>query len=358
MPARLTSSSNRPSLLERLEFAGARMLFKLPHPVQRILSGRRATVIGGRTLHPEMQLLLTLHALLRPGLTRRRSPARSREDLRRDTRSAAGRTVNVGSVVDITIPSAGGTIGARHYAPAAPEPRPLLVYYHGGGFVAGDLDTHDSVCRRLCRCADMHVLAVDYRLAPEHRFSTAVDDAFAAFRWARTNASGLGAIAERVAVAGDSAGANLAAVVCLRAKADGGTAPYAQAMFYPVLDRTIDRPSMTTLSTGFLLTREDIDWFLLQYTGSTVPQPVPEMYPLCAKDLSGLPPALIVTAGFDPLRDEAEDYAIALRNAGVPVMLREFEGLLHGFCNMAALCPSCETAVQEIAADMRAMIEA
>jgi acetyl esterase/lipase len=352
------SSSNSPSLLERLEFAGARMLFALPHAVQRVLSGRRAIVIEGRTLHPEMQLLLTLHALLRPWRVRTRTPARSRQELRRDTRSVAGPTVDVGAVVDIDIPSTVGAIGARHYAPAGHEPRPLLVYYHGGGFVAGDLDTHDSVCRRLCRYADLHVLSIDYRLAPEHRFPAAVDDAFTAFRWARANASGLGAIPERVAVGGDSAGANLAAVVCLRAKADGGPAPCAQAMFYPVLDRTIDRQSMKTLSKGFLLTREDIDWLLLQYTGSIVPQPDPEMYPLCAKDLSGLPPALIVTAGFDPLRDEGADYAIALRDAGVPATLHEYEGLLHGFCNMAALCQACETAAREIAADLRTMIDA
>ncbi len=352
------SSSNRPSLLERLEFAGARMLFVLPHTVQRVLSGRRAIVIDGRTLHPEMQLLLTLHALLRAWFTRTRTPMRSREELRRDTRSVAGRTVEVGSVVDVTIPSAGGTIGARHYAPAGDEPGPLLVYYHGGGFVAGDLDTHDSVCRRLCRYADLHVLSIDYRLAPEHRFPAAVDDAFTAFRWARANASGLGVIPERVAVGGDSAGANLAAVVCLRAKADGGPVPCAQAMFYPVLDRTTDRRSMKTLCQGFLLTRKDIDWFLLQYTGSIVPQPNSEMYPLCAKGLSGLPPALIVTAGFDPLRDEGADYTTALRNAGVPATLREYEGLLHGFCNMAALCPACETAMTEIAADVRALIDA
>jgi acetyl esterase len=115
---------------------------------------------------------------------------------------------------------------------------------------------------------------------------------------------------------------------------------------------------MKTLSKGFLLTREDIDWYLLQYTGSTVPQPIPEMYPLCAKDLSGLPPALVVTAGFDPLRDEGGDYAVALRDAGVPATLREYEGLLHGFCSMAALCPVCETALKEVAADVRAMIGA
>jgi acetyl esterase len=115
---------------------------------------------------------------------------------------------------------------------------------------------------------------------------------------------------------------------------------------------------MKTLSKGFLLTREDIDWLLLQYTGSIVPQPDPEMYPLCAKDLSGLPPALIVAAGFDPLRDEGADYAIALRDAGVPATLHEYEGLLHGFCNMAALCQACETAAREIAADLRTMIDA
>ncbi len=223
---------------------------------------------------------------------------------------------------------------ARHYAPAG-APQPLLVYYHGGGFVAGDLDTHDGLCRRICRDADMHVLSVDYRLAPEHPFPAAVDDAMAAFRWAYAHAAALGAMPGKVAVGGDSAGGNLAAVVGQMTAAAGGPAPCAQILLYPPTDRTTTRPSLELFGDGFFLTRADIDWYHLQYTGSTIAQPDPAQNPLCAKDFSGLPPALVVTAGFDPLRDEGEAYADALRQAGVPVILKRFDGLLHGFCSMA-----------------------
>ncbi len=303
-----------------------------------------------------MQLLLRLRNAWRSASDARPPPPDAREAFRNDTATIAGPPIAVGAVTDLTIDRADGAMAARHYAPAGNGRRPLLVYYHGGGFVIGDLDSHDSVCRRLCRDADIHVLSVDYRLAPEHRFPAAVEDAFTAFRWAAANADRLGALPSCVAVGGDSAGGNLAAVVSQQALADGGPTPCAQLLLYPPLDRTTVRPSLAHFENGFLLSRADIDWYHLQYTGSTVVQPDPAQNPLCAREFAGLAPALIAVAGFDPLRDEGEAYAQALRQAGVPVTLKRFEGLLHGFCSMATISTACDAAVGEIIAEFRRMM--
>jgi len=343
---------------QRFELAVARRLLTLPGPLQVCLSGRPPVVVAGQTLHPQMQLLLALHAWLRPGPLSGRTPREARATLRAEAIGISGRPVEVGAVADLTIETDSGVRAARHYAPLAGGPQPLLVYFHGGGFVAGDIETHDCVCRRICRHAGIHVLSVDYRLAPEHPFPAAVEDAVAAFRWARARAPSLGARPDKVAVGGDSAGGNLAAVVCLKAARDGSPAPCAQILLYPPMDRTTDRPSIALFRDGFLLTREDMDWYQLQYTGTTRAQPIPEQYPLCADDLSGLAPALIVTAGFDPLRDEGEAYAFALRRAGVTAELRRFDGLLHGFCSMAPIAPVCEAAMREICAEISALLDA
>jgi acetyl esterase len=303
-----------------------------------------------------MQLLLALANRWRAPARPSQPVAEARQDFRRDALMVSGRPVSVGAVTDRRIDWGACAMAARHYAPDAGRTRPLLVYYHGGGFVHGDIDTHDAVCRRLCRHADLHVLSVDYRLAPEHPFPAAVDDAFAAFRWACANAAQLGALPDRVAVGGDSAGGNLAAVVAQRTKARGGPAPCAQMLLYPTLDRTTRRPSFELFGEGFLISRADIADHHLQYTGTMVPSRDPAQNPLCCDDLSGLAPALIVTAGFDPLRDEAEAYAVVLRGAGVPAVLRRFDGLLHGFASMAPICPVAEAAMREICAELRAIL--
>lgn len=346
----------RLTLRQRFEFRAARMMLGLPATVQVHLSGRPPVTVQGATLHPQMQLLLALHAALRPATLADRVAVEARAALRREALAIAGRPIAVGAVRDLAIEGGGGTIGARHYAPAAGAPRPLLVYFHGGGFVAGDLDTHDSLCRRICRDADIHVLSVDYRLAPEHPFPAGVEDAAAAFRWACDHAAELGALPRQIAVGGDSAGGNLAAVVCQQAVADGGHAPCAQILLYPPTDRTAAWESLKLLSDGFFLTRADIDWYHFQYTGSTVARPDPAQNPLCAKSFADLPPALVVTAGFDPLRDEGEAYADALRRAGVPAVLKRFDGLLHGFASMATISPACDAAVGETIAALRPLM--
>ncbi len=347
---------NRPTLRQRFEFRAARLLFSLPAALQVRLSRRPPVVVGDCALHPQMQLLLALRDLWRGAAIAELTPEIARANFRNDTATIAGRPIAVGDVADVTIDAGHGGIDARHYAPAGRSPRPLLVYYHGGGFVLGDLDGHDNLCRRICRDADIHVLSVDYRLAPEHRFPAAVEDALAAFRFASSNAAALGALPEKIAVGGDSAGGNLAAVVAQQALAAGGPAPCAQLLLYPALDRTVERPSLELFREGFLIGRDDIEWYHLHYTGSAVPQPDPAQHPLLAKDLAGLAPALIATAGFDPLRDEGEAYANALAQAGVPAVLKRFDGLLHGFASMATISPACDAAVGEIIAALRGLI--
>lgn len=346
----------RRTLRRRFEFRAARLLFSLPAAVQVRLSGRPPLVVDDCTLHPQMQLLLALRNLWRGPSISEQPLDEARANFRNDTATITGRPIAIGSVADIAIEAAHGPIAARHYAPAESGARALLVYYHGGGFVLGDLDGHDSLCRRICRDADMHVLSVDYRLAPEHPFPAAVDDAFAAFRWVCAHAKDLGALPDRIAVGGDSAGGNLAAVVSQKAMAAGGPAPCAQVLLYPALDRTVERRSLELFREGYLIGRTDIEWYHLQYTGSTVAQPDPAQHPLLAKDLAGVAPALIVTAGFDPLRDEGEAYADALRQADVPVVLKRFDGMLHGFCSMATISPACDAAVSDIVAGLRALI--
>jgi acetyl esterase len=346
----------RRTLRQRFEFRAARLLFSLPAAVQVRLSGRPPVVVDDCTLHPQMQLLLALRNLWRGPSITEQTPDAARANFRNDTATIAGRPIAIGSVTDIAIEAAHGAIAARHYAPAGSGARALLVYYHGGGFVLGDLDGHDGLCRRICRDADMHVLSVDYRLAPEHRFPAAVDDAFAAFRWVCAHATELGALPDRIAVGGDSAGGNLAAVVSQKAMAAGGPVPCAQVLLYPALDRTVERRSLELFREGYLIGRADIAWYHLQYTGSTVAQPDPAQNPLLAKDLAGVAPALIVTAGFDPLRDEGEAYADVLRQADVPVVLKRYDGMLHGFCSMATISPACDEAVSEIVAELRALI--
>ncbi|MBV8219110.1 MAG: alpha/beta hydrolase, partial [Solirubrobacterales bacterium] len=224
------------------------------------------------------------------------------------------------------------------------------------GFTYGDLDTHDGVCRVLCRHAGVHVLAVDYRLAPEHPFPAAVDDARAALSWAFANASRIGADPARIGVGGDSAGGNLAAVVSRLAARDGGPAPALQLLIYPATDMTTRHRSRDLFAEGFLLTESEMDWFEDNYLGvERTSSNDPRASPLLAEDLSGLPPAFVVTAAFDPLRDEGEAYAKALEEAGTPATLRRFPGFIHGFVNAAGVSRTARDAVVEIAGVTRAM---
>jgi acetyl esterase len=318
------------------------------------LSRKAPVTVDGLTLAPDLQLLLALRVARGAPVLRKLGAAAARKRLRRDALIHAGETIPVRSVRDLEIAPG---LRARHYAPDSQGEAPLIVFFHGGGFVVCDLDTHDPACRVLCRDAAAHVLAVDYRLAPEAPFPAAVEDAQAALAWAQAHARELGADPARIAVAGDSAGGNLATVVCQLAKRNGAPAPAAQLLLYPAVDRSTVRPSLELFRDGFFLTRDDVDWYFENYVAGVQVDPGdPRLSPLRCPDLSGLPPALVVTAGFDPLRDEGEAYARALRDAGNVVVLRRFDSLIHGFANMIGLSRSCREAMTEVARSLRALL--
>lgn len=350
------------TFLERIEHRVARTLMRLPPALLVRLSGRPQVVWQGLTLHPEVQLLLTLRKLLGGVPLSALPPEEGRRRLRREAQVHAGETIEVDAVRELVLDTVHGPLKARHYAPMkgseqGSQPRPLLVFFHGGGFVMGDLETHDPACRLLCRHAELHVVSVDYRLAPEHPFPAALEDARAAFTWAREHAREVGADPARIAVGGDSAGANLAAVLSQLAVREGSPAPAVQLLLYPAVDRTVDRESMEHFAEGYFLTREDITSFYRHYTrGVDADSSDPRISPLLCRELSGLPPALVITAGFDPLRDEGEAYAAALNAAATPATLRRFDGLVHGFANMIGVSQACRAAMVEIASMLRHML--
>jgi acetyl esterase len=341
-----------PSLAERAQAGVVRGLIALPRPVVRVLAGRPIT-IEGQTLDPFVQMAVRLERL--QGGFEPAPVEEVRALRRRDAQAFRGKLIEVAEVRDVDIPGPAGAIPARLYVPhGVAGPAPLVVYYHGGGHVICDLDTHDQPCRFLAAEVPARVLAVDYRLGPEHRFPAAVDDSFAAYEWTVANAAELGADPERIAVAGDSAGGNLATVVAQLAATGDVATPAFQALIYPVTDYSSKRPSYTTYAEGFFLTRTEMDWFRDNYFAEPADRSDPRASPILASDLSGQPPAHIVTAGFDPLRDEGEDYAAALRDAGVPVSLKREPDLVHGFINAVGLGGRSREALREVAVAVRA----
>lgn len=312
--------------------------------------------VDGQTLEPEIQLSLSL--LERRGATPLESlrPPEARRVFRDQVAVSGGPPVSVGAVRDLTVDGAAGPLAGRLYSPEEEGlPRPLILFFHGGGFVVGDLETHDVPCRLLCRHAGARVLSVDYRLAPEHPFPAAVDDGRAALGWAIAHAEELGADPARIAVAGDSAGGNIATVAAWQAALDGGPAPALQVLLYPSTDATSDTRSRELFQGGFLLTRGLMDWFAEQYIAAADPAD-PRVSVLYARDLGDVAPAFVVTAGFDPLRDEGEDYARALRAAGVPVALRRFPGLIHGFCHIVGISRASREALIEVSGAVRGFL--
>jgi acetyl esterase len=268
---------------------------------------------------------------------------------------AAGAPEPVAKVEDRMVPGPKGEIPVRIYTPEGAGPFPILVYFHGGGWTIGSLDTHDGSCRQLCNAAGCVVVSVDYRLAPEHPYPAAADDAYAATRWVAANARALGGDAKRIAVGGDSAGGNLAAVVSLMARDSGGPPLVFQLLVYPVTDApTANHPSYRENAEGYFLTRDMMFWFWNHYCGKGLDPADPYACPLNAKDLRGLPPAYVVTAEFDPLRDEGEAYAAKLSEAGVPTTLKRYAGMIHGFFGMSALLTQARVATREAAEALRA----
>ncbi|GAA3729147.1 acetyl esterase [Spinactinospora alkalitolerans] len=271
---------------------------------------------------------------------------------------------DIALVRDLAVPGPAGEVPVRHYHPAPAGPAlPCVVYFHGGGYVVGDLETHDHIARLLAAETGATVVAVDYRLAPEHRFPAAVDDAFAATRWVADNAAELGADPARLAVAGDSAGGGLAAAVALMTRDGGGPEIAFQALVYPVTDLSGypvagDTPYGSRVSNGegYFLTSEGMRWFAEQYLNEPGEGSDFRASPIRAADLAGLPPALVVTADFDPLRDEGEDYARALAAAGVPATTTRVNGGFHGMFGLGALLPVCRQAEEPVVAALRSAL--
>jgi len=250
------------------------------------------------------------------------------------------------------IPGPAGSIPIRVYTPEGPGPFPVLVFFHGGGWVICDLDSHDAPCLLLTNKAGCVTVSVDYRLAPEHKFPAGVEDCFAATKWVAEHAKELNVDANRLAVGGDSAGGNLSAVISQLARDAGGPKIALQLLIYPATEAELDTQSHKTF-TDYFLTRDDILWFWAHYLRGPADRKDPRVAPALAKSFKGLPPALIITAEFDPLRDEGEAYGEKLRAAGVPVTISRYEGMIHGFVSMSDVLDKGKQAIDESAAALR-----
>jgi acetyl esterase/lipase len=315
-------------------------------------------------LDPQAQKLIeTLDALDLPvaGIA---APAELRRSLRE--RSAGLPREHVASVRDHRVPVQGGEIVVRVFTPrltaqsvgtmagspgnrSTGSPLPVMVYFHGGGWVVGDVDTHEAICRTLANAASCVVASVDYRCAPEFRYPTAAEDAHAATCWIAEHAGELGVDARRLALCGDSAGGNLAAVVPLMARDRGGPRVALQVLVYPVTDCDLDTPSYRENATGYILTREGMCWYWDQYAPGLAERREPYASPLRASSLAALPPALVITAEYDPLRDDGELYARRLAEAGVPVTLSRYPGMVHSFFRLTNVMDAARAAVREVA---------
>ncbi len=330
-----------------------KVLPALPDVVKRLVSGGRALVIDGNTLDPTLQAFTaSLRMAGITGLVTDDDVALSRRLMLALCRGLGGPPAPV-DLSELSVPGPAGQIRVRHYRPAEAD-APALVYFHGGGYALGDLDGYDALCRMLCRDAGIQVFSVDYRLAPEHPAPAAVDDCLAAFRWIAAHADEFGVRPDRLAVGGDSAGGGLTAAVSQLSR-DDAVVPALQLLLYPWTDIRTPTRSRTLFASGLVLCAHDIVWCGDRYLeGSGVAADDPRVSPGRADDLSGLPPALVATAGFDPLRDEGNAYAAALAAAGVPVDLREMGSMTHGFMNFKGLGGGAADSIAEVVSALRA----
>ncbi|MGE0792341.1 MAG: alpha/beta hydrolase [Sandaracinaceae bacterium] len=281
-------------------------------------------------------------------------PDAARREMTRLTALSDLPSEELASVDDRSAPGPGGPIGLRRYVPVgARKAAPCLVYFHGGGFVIGDLASHDGLCRFLAARSGATVIAVDYRLAPEHPFPGAVIDAVAAFRWIAAHADELGVDARRLAIGGDSAGGNLAAVVSQQLVDEDGPRPCFQLLIYPATDMRGGTASRQRFAKRYFLTESMIDFFMANYLTDVSQESDVRASPLLRPSLAGLPPAHVIVAGFDPLRDEGEAYARALTEAGVPTSLRAYDGLIHGFMSMGGVIDAARSAIEDIGDELR-----
>ncbi len=316
--------------------------------------------LPGGVLDEQTALMRRAQELLGEAPLDRLTPAQARLNMRsgiKMLRSLGGPFERVHSTRHITIPAPAGPIPARLYLPGPERDYPLFLYFHGGGFVIGDLDTADNLARFLCRRAGCAVLSVDYRLAPEHPFPAAVEDCYTATAWGVEHAADLCADPARVLVGGDSAGATLAAVVSQLSRWKGGPVLAGQVLFYPSSDSSsLDTPSFREFGGQSLgLPKRDVEWFLDQYAPAPADRLDPRCSPILAADFRDLPPALVITAEFDVLRDEGEAYARCLHASGVPVKLLRCNGMIHGFASLIGLLRRATLYMNDIAGEIRRM---
>jgi acetyl esterase len=329
-----------------------RTLLSLPTSILRLMAGGGVVYQGGRTLDPRLQYLAAQN---------RNAPPMSMftpEEARRG--SAATLALVTGALEPgvgfeaVSIDGPGGTIPARLYRPVVQDGQaPLMVFAHFGGGVIGDLETCHAFCSILAKTGRGPVLSVDYRLAPEHRFPAGLEDVLAAYRWGRDNAERFGAPVAQAAIGGDSMGGNFAAVICQELKKAAEPQPPLQLLIYPWVDVACESASMSTYGDAFPLNRATLDWFAGHYLGPGDSPADPRLSPLRAADLSGLAPAVVVTAGFDPLLDQGEAYARRLKEAGVPTVYRCYDALAHAFTAFTGAVPAADVACREIAGLVR-----
>ncbi len=281
-------------------------------------------------------------------------PVREAREAIRGLFAAIGEKEPIKQVEDRRIPGPGGQMPVRIYTPAGTTPFPVLVYFHGGGWVLGDLETHDATCRALANAAGCMVISVDYRLAPEHKFPTAPEDCYTATKWAALNAAALGGDPTKIAVGGDSAGGNLAAAVAQMASDRGAPSLGFQLLIYPVTNYAFDTASYRANAEGYLLTKSAMVWFWNHYLQNDTDGQNPYASPLRGQHLRNLPPALVITAEYDPLCDEGEAYAARLREAGVPVTHTDYKGMIHGFFSMTNVVDQAKQAINEAGAALKA----
>jgi acetyl esterase len=335
-----------------IQRAALKGVLSLPRPMLRLLAGGAVVYRGGRTLDPRLQFL-SWRARGGPRFSRL-TPPEARLVAAQLLRTYEGALEPGLAIETLRLDTESGQLDARAYRPANQDPvAPVLVFAHMGGGVLGDLDTAHFFCGILAAVARAPVLNVAYRLAPEDRFPAGLDDLLAAYRWALTHAGRFGAPAGVAAVGGDSIGANFAAVICQELRRHGEPQPALQLLINPVVDVASETASMTTYADAWPLSRDLTDWFLGHYLGPGDDPTDPRISPLKAADVGGLAPAVIATAGFDPLVDQGEAYAKRLKEAGTPVRYRCYDSLSHGFAAFTGVVPAADRACREIAALVR-----